>query len=131
MRAPIPFRQFGMVAMVRKRQEDDRKEEDRTRKMCVAVGCPRRGQRGWCKGYCKRCAPKNGRNRPVKVGGEKNVKIENDKPKMWTLNAQAEFSEFPEDWGDSEDPVSEGQPPEENVSEQDPPTARAPQGARE
>ena len=56
---------------------------------------------------------------------------EQDKPKMWTLNAQAEFSEFSEDWGDSEDPVSEGQPPEENASEQDPPTERAPQGARE
>ena len=39
----------------------------------------------------------------MKVGGKKNVKIENDKLKMWKLNPKAEV---PEDWEDS---LSEGQ----------------------
>ena len=92
MRAPIPFRQF---AMVRSRTEDHiteedrretrkvrKKEGDRNRKMCIAIGCPSRGQRGWCQGYCKKCAPKNGRSRPVEVQKQKKVKVKNEVKRM-------------------------------------------------
>ena len=88
----IPFRQF---AMVRQRQEDHRTEEERNRnrkkrvrkanrskKMCIAIGCPALGQRGWCQGYCKRCAPKNGRSRPVEVQKQKKVKVKNEVKRM-------------------------------------------------
>ena len=50
------------------------------------------------------------------VASGKNVKIENDKPKMWTLKAQAEVLE---DCEDSEDSVSEG-----DASEQDLPNTQ-------
>ena len=43
----------------------------RSKRMCIAIGCPRHAQYGWCHGYCKTCALKNGRSRPVKVGKTK------------------------------------------------------------
>ena len=55
----------------RKRNKENRKPETRKGRknpLCKAVRCPRFGRRGWCGGFCKQCAPKNGRTKPVKKG---------------------------------------------------------------
>ena len=50
--------------------------------LCIVIRCPALGQRGWCKGYCKKCAPKNGRSRPVEVQKQKKVKVKNEVKRM-------------------------------------------------
>ena len=91
---------ISSFVMVRKRKEDNRTESEtvaaentecalrergkrdrRGRKFpkCIAKGCPAFGQRGWCGGYCKKCAPKYGRSRPVQVQKQKKAKVENTK----------------------------------------------------
>ena len=71
----------------RQRNRRARHACERTYSMCIAIGCPSRGQRGWCQGYCKKCAPENGKKKLVKVknkfkmmaetaGAEKKIKKE-------------------------------------------------------
>ena len=89
----------GRAQGQRKRKKDNRTEEERNRNrkerlkrfrdrcdrkypLCIAIGCPALGQRGWCQGYCKRCAPKNGHSRPVEVQKQKKVKVKNEVKRM-------------------------------------------------
>jgi hypothetical protein len=45
-------------------------ETGRKNPLCKAVRCPRFGRRGWFGGFCRQCAPKNGRTKPVAVQGQ-------------------------------------------------------------
>lgn len=134
---------ISSFVMVRKRKEDNRTEEERnrTRKkrgkrdrrgrkypMCIAKGCPAFGQRGWCGGYCKKCAPKYGRSRPVQVQKQKKAKVENTKNDEMGPPIEAEMEAQRKVTGEAIEKKCKVERPRTKNSE---PRAQAPQCARQ
>ena len=73
----LPVQCYIGVAILE--EEKPRKRPKRVRKpnrnkRCIAIGCLKSAQGGWCQGYCIQCAQKNGCNRPVELRKQKKKK---------------------------------------------------------